>query len=243
MPLIGILFFLILFCAGLIYGIYRILGKQAAQAADRFSSLSEEYEKKKAEAKKMTEEAEQNAEKLVLTAQNECEKIKVQTAEEAQQTRLSAVQEARAEAERIVNDAIKARDGIRTELEAQLHDRAIESACDLFYTVFPEALRLEIHHYWLNQLLDSGLDALEKFESREKSQEVSVESAFELTEAEREKIRVSIQDKVQTQLSLREKVNPRLVGGLRLTVGHLVLEASLVSNLKEAARDAQNTHG
>ena len=112
MPLAGMLVFLILFCGGLIYGIYRILGRQAAQAADRFADLSEEIEKKKADVRKIIQEAELNAEKIISAAQQECEKQKSQVLEESQQTRLAAVKEARAEAERIVSDAVKAREGM-----------------------------------------------------------------------------------------------------------------------------------
>ncbi len=243
MPLIGMLIFLVLFFGALIYGIYRLLGKQASQAADRFANLSEEFENKKAEVKKITHEAEQNAEKLITAAQNECEKLRAQTAEDNQQLRLTAVKDARAEAERIVSDAIKARDGIRIELEGQLHTRAVESACDLVLSVFPEPLRLDIHRYWLNELLEHGLEALDRFDSREKINEISVESAFPLSDSERAKILSCVEKKVKLELKLSEQVNARLVGGLRLKLGHLVLEASLISNLTEAARHAKNTRG
>lgn len=243
MPLFGMLIFLVLFCGGLIYGIYRLLGKQATQAADRFASLSEEIENKKSEVKKMIRDAELNAGRLTAAAQNECEKLKSQTMEENQQLRLNAVKEARTEAERIVNDAIKARDGIRIELEGQLHVRAVDSACDLVLNVFPEALRLDIHRYWLNELLDHGLEALDRFDSREKIKEISVESAFPLSEEERAKILSCVEKKVKLELQLKEQVDSRLVGGLRLKLGHLVLEASLISNLTEAARHAKNPVG
>ena len=54
MTFVGMLVFLMLFCGGLMYGMYRVLGKQATQAADRFSTMSEDFEKKKAELKKLT---------------------------------------------------------------------------------------------------------------------------------------------------------------------------------------------
>lgn len=240
MPFVGMLVLLVVFCGGLIYVMYRVLGSQATQTADRFASLSEEYEDKKAALKKLTQETELKAEQMIAAAQRECEKLKTQTQEELQATRLKSIQETRHEAERIVSDAMKARDATRLELLGEMHGKTIDAACQLLLTVFPLALRQEVHNYWLNELLEQGLQAIDQFESREEIKEVEVISAFPLSQAHRDKILKGIQSKINAEVALKEKVNSDFVAGLRMTLGHLVLEGSLASKLREAALHAKN---
>ncbi len=240
MPFIGMLILLVIFCGGLIYVMYRVLGTQATQASDRFSALSEEFEKKKAELKKLTQETELKAEQMIVAAQQECEKLKTQTAEEIQTSRLKSIQETRHEAERIVSDAMKARDATRLELMEEMHGKTIEAACKLVLTIFPPALRQDVHNYWLNELLAQGLQALDRFESREEIKTVEVVSAFPLSAEHREKILKGIQGKIKSEVVLNEKTDESLVAGLRMMLGHLVLEGSLASKLGEAALHAKN---
>lgn len=240
MPFMGMLVFLVLFCGALMYGMYRVLGKQATQAADRFSTMSEDFEKKKADLKKLTQETERKAEQLISAAQKECDQLRSKAAEEVQATRMKTIQETRHEAERIVSDAMKARDAMKLELVEEMHVKTIEAACQLVLTIFPVQLRQDVHDYWLNELLEQGLQALDRFESREEIKAVEVVSAFPLDDAHREKILKSIQKKINTEIKLVESVNPDLVAGLRMTLGHLVLEGSLAEKLKEAALHAKN---
>lgn len=242
MPFMGMLVFLVLFCGALMYGMYRVLGKQATQAADRFSTMSDDFEKKKAELKKLTQDTELKAAQLIAAAQLECDQLRSQSTEEIQSSRLKIVQEARHEGERIVSDAMKARDAMRLELVEEMHAKTIDAACQLILTMFPLELRQDVHDYWLNELLEHGLEALDRFESREDMKAVEVLSAFPLSETHREKILKSIQKKINTELKLIEKVSPDLVAGLRMTLGHLVLEGSLSEKLKGAALNAKNHH-
>ena len=151
MSFVGMLVFLVLFCGGLMYGMYRVLGKQAAQEADRFSTMSEDFEKKKAELKKLTQEAEAKATALIRTTQQECEKLRAKTAEELQAARLKSIQETRQEGERIVQDAIKTRDAMRQELAEQMHGKTIDAASRLVLAVLPLKLRQDVHAYWLDE--------------------------------------------------------------------------------------------
>lgn len=242
MPLMGMLVLLVLFCGALMYGMYRILGKQAAQAADRFSTMNEEFERKKAELKKLTQETEANAQRMIAAAQVECQKLKAQTYEDLEQTRLKSIQETRQEAERIVGDAMKARDAMRLELMQEIQTRTIDAACELVREMFPVALREEVHQFWINELIAQGLAALDQFSSREEIKSVEVLSAFPLSTEHREKILWTVQKKVHTEARLDEKVLPELIAGMRLTLGHLVLEGTLSSKLKEAALHAKNQH-
>lgn len=242
MPFIGMLLFLVLFCGGIMYALYRILGTQATQAADRFSTMNEDFENKKAELKKLTQAAELKAQQMISAAQIECDSLRSKNSEDIQAARLKTVQEARHEGERIVSDAMKARDAMRLELVGEMHGKTIEAACELIITMFPQKLRQDIHDYWVNELIEEGLKALDQFASRENIQAVEVQCAFPLSEDHRDKILKCIEKKISAEIKMIEKVNPDLVAGLRLTLGHLVLEGSLAEKLKEAALHAKNKY-
>ncbi len=233
---------MIIFCGGLIYVMYRVLGTQATQATDRFSTMSEDFERKKSEIKKLTQESELKAEKLLMSTQQECEKLKSVALEESQQMRLKEVQDARKEAERIVTEAMKARESMKLELVEQMHGKTIDAAHQLVLRVFPVKLRKDIHDYWIQELLEHGLQALDRFDSREEIKTVEIESAFPLDDHHRKKVLDAIKRKLNADITLKEKVHSDLVAGLRMNLGHLVLEGSLAARLKEAAVDVKNNH-
>jgi len=241
MPFFGMVLFLVIFCGGLLFVMYRILGKQATQATDRFTQMSEDFDQKKSQLKKMEQEAELKADKLVMAAQQESERLKSKAVEETQQLRQEKINESRKDAERIVNDAMKARDAMKLELVEQMHGKTIDAACQLVLNVFPEKLRQDIHIYWVNELLEHGLEALDRFETREEVEAVEIEIAFPLSADHREKIMKAIKHRIHADIILKEKLNPELVAGLRMNLGHLVLEGSLAARLKEAAIHVKNT--
>lgn len=240
MPFAGLLIFLLLFCGALIWVMYRVLGSQANQATERLMGLSSDYEKRMAELKKLAQDNELKASKLVSDAQLEAERVKKQAVDDAEQNREKLLSQARIEAERIVKDAVKAREAFRQELAAEMQKKTIVLASRLVLEVLPVQARMKVHEYWLEELLEKGLAALDSFESHEKIETVEVLTAFALDDGQRKKIIEGISRRLGASIPLSEKVSEDLVAGLRITLGHLVLEGTLDLKLKEAVQHAEH---
>lgn len=224
---------------GLVIVLRRLMGRHATTATAHLQGLSQEYVKKHDELKKRLEETERHYQEQVLKAQEEAHQVIAEAMKEAESAKQQVLDQAHQEAERIIQQAARAREALKQELIQSMDAKAIERACELLQAVLPQVLREATHSQWLTELITNGLIAVERLETREPVREATVVSAFPLSEAQRTLLRQRLQKALGASVTLQETVDPTLVAGLVITVGHLVLDGSLASKLREATRQAQ----
>lgn len=238
MPVYGYLIFLALFCGGLLFIMYRVIGSQATQATDHLMDLNRDYEKKKEELLKMQEETRQQTQQLLDAARQDAEKIRQEATEEIAARQHQAMEEARGEAERVVANANENRQALRQEILQELKSKSAGEALKLFLHVLPEPVRLAAHHYWVKALLDGGLSEVHAMKSHESFTSVHITTAFALDEDERRALNAALEKALGQPYPLEETVDAGLVAGLTLKLGHKILEGSLIAKLREAALHA-----
>jgi F-type H+-transporting ATPase subunit delta len=70
-----------------------------------------------------------------------------------------------------------------------------------------------------------------------------VVSAFPLSAAQRQALTRWLSERIGRDITLSEQVDERLVAGLTITLGSLVLDGSLASKVRQAARRAHHASG
>ncbi|MBI3011392.1 MAG: F0F1 ATP synthase subunit delta [Candidatus Omnitrophica bacterium] len=225
---------------GLAVLLRRVMGRHATKATAHLQGLSQDYLRKQEELKKRLEEAERLYQEQLAKAQEEAHQLKTQARQEAEAARQQVVEQARQEAERIVQQAVQAREALQRELAQAMEAKAVERACELIQDILPRELREAAHTPWLDELITNGLITVERLESREQIREARAVSAFPLTSAQRKRLLERLQELLGSPVTLQESVDPHLLAGLTITIGHLVLDGSLSSKLREAVRHAQD---
>lgn len=224
----------------LVVGLRRILSRNLTNAAAHLQGLNAEYLRRHEELKQRTEQAERQYGEQTVKAKTESEHILQQARQEAESLRAKTLEDARQESERIVQQGIQSRDAIRTELEESMERRAIERACELLQTTLPTRVRQEIQSGWLEELLRDGLGQLDRLKThQEDAREARVVSALPLADGQREALRRRLREAVGREIAVQEETDQRLVAGMTITVGSLILDGSLFSRIQQAAREAQ----
>ena len=241
MSIIQLLIFQVIIFIGLVVIVRHLMGRHATTATAHLQGLTQDYLKKQEEMKKRLEDAERHYQELLAKAQHESQELKNQAIKEMDEKRQKLLEEARQEAERIVKQAVSAKDSLYRELQSSLEKQAVEKACELIQAVLPGELQEETHIRWLDQVLENGMLHMEHLEMPEPVEEVHVVSARPLTAAQKGKLLGKLRTSLGYPVTLQEKVDPKIIAGLTITLGHLVLDGSLVSKLQEAARHAQNS--
>lgn len=231
--LLGIIF------VGLIVIMQKIMGQHVTTATSHLKGLSQDYLKRQQDLKERLEGAQQEYQAQLLKGQQEARQIQSQAAQEAEAAKERLLNETRQEAERIVQQAMQAREALQHELVRAMESKAIERACELIERVLPDVLQKSIHTEWLDELLTHGLVHAEHLKIREDVKEACVTSAFPLNPSQHELLLDKLQVAVGHSVLLEEKVDPHLIAGLIITMGHWVLDAALSSKIREAARHAQ----
>jgi len=241
MPFVGFFVFLGLIFVALLLLMAKLLGRQANQATEHLTDMNQDVLRKKDELRKLEEEAQTKANQQLDEAYEEADKIKKRAVDEGEERKIKIVEESRIEGEKIVREAMEARDAHLQELRDQMEGRAIELACDLVRKIMSTSLRADIHSKWIDELIDKGLKQLHDIPSTEQIKEASVVSAYPLTEEQKGKLCANLKEVLGKEITVTETVDADIVAGLTINLGHLVIDGSFASKLKEAALHAQTT--
>lgn len=225
---------------GLVILLRRILSQNMLSAASHLQGLSAEYTRRHEELKRQVKEAERQYQEQLEKARIESAEMMTQAKQEAESTKMRTLSEARSESEQIIKQAMESSSGLKSEFEERVNRRAIQRAAELVQQVLPGALRKEMQSQWLDDLLKDGLSQVKQLALQEDIQEVRVASAFGLSEPQRRVLSSHLKEYLGREISIVEKVDERLVAGLIISVGNLVLDGSLQSKIRGAVRDAQS---
>ena len=221
---------------GLVMALRALLSRNVTSAAAHLQDLSAEYTRRQDELKRRLEESERQYQELMSRAKTEAEQLVSEAKQEAESARAKRLEDTRQESERIIQQAMASRDALRKELEREIDARAVERACELLRGAMPDALRQDIQQRSLEQLSHDGFDELERLRGQEGISEAQVVAATPLTEEQRRRLRAKLKEHLGRDLSLQESTDDRLVAGLVITVGSLVLDGSLASRIRRAIR-------
>jgi len=219
----------------------RILSRNLTDATAHLQSLSAGYARRHDELKQRLAEAEQQYREQMTRAKTEAEQLIQQARQEAEASKARLLEEAHTESERIVHQGLQTQEALRKEVEQRIESRAIERACELIHETLPNQLRRDIQSHWLDELVKNGLPQLDRMQAVEPIREARVVSAFPLGAAQRQALRQWLKERLGREVALTEEVDERLVAGLKISLGSLVLDGSLASKVQQAARRAQNS--
>jgi len=179
--------------------------------------------------------------------------------ERARAERLAEVERGKAEAREIIENAKKEVDNLKAraavESKAEGHDitsRAQQDAEKFKQSILAElgkqslALSMQMIQYTLTssgkenlqqQMIDEIIGEIKDL-TKDKftviSDKVKVASAFPLNEAERQNLKNTLSEKLDTPVVLEEKIEPDLVAGLIIEIGALIIDGSLKNSLSRA---------
>jgi len=240
MPFLGFIIFQILFVAVLFVVMIQIWGRQTKNATEHLTGLNEDYLKKRDEVRRLTQEAEVQSRQLLETSQKEAAAQRRTTLEEADNLKNQIVSQARKEGEIIVQEAMKARDGLLDEIHERAREMAVTEACKLLASILPETLCLQIHASFLAEAAQNEFKGITSLQVSEKLANVRIVSAYEL----QPEYLASLTSAVEKALGIATipvevSLDRSLIAGFRLHLGHMVIDSSLALKIKEAAQNAQ----
>jgi Skp family chaperone for outer membrane proteins len=239
MLMVSAIVFMALFFIALIFILRRVMTQNVLTATAHIEELNQEYETKEAELNKRLEEVKQKSEEILAKAQDEALKQKLQLIKEAEAQRDATLKQTRSQSEELIVQAQKSRDALLSEIDERISSEAVNKACELIQDILPEQFRLDVHSHWVGDLINSGLSGLKTLHIPEEVRDVKITSAFSLTDAQRKAIFFALKEALGKELKFSEEVSSKVVAGLIVTIGSLVLDGSLKNKIQERARSIQ----
>jgi len=238
MLIVSLIVFEVIFFFGLIFILQRIMSKNVTSATTHLEELSQEYALKEQEVNRQLEEAKQKSQELLTKAQEEAEGLKEQIIKEAEGERDKMINQARTQSEEIMQQADRSRQVLLSEINERVNQEAIERACELIQYTLPEHFKQDVHLHWVEELIESGFSNLERLNIPQGNPEVKIVSAFSLSDAQRKILFKKLKEKLGYDAAIKEEVDPKIVAGIIITIGSLVLDGSLKNKVQEKAKSA-----
>jgi F0F1-type ATP synthase delta subunit len=240
MLIFSLILLLVLLTAGMILMMRNIMNQNVIAATRHLDELSQDYLKKEEEVNRRLDETKQKCQEMLGVAQQEAEKLREETRKEIEEEKEKVLNQARTQGESVVQQAEKSRQLLLAEINDRIDKEAINKACELIQNTLPERFKQDVHGHWVEELIKEGFGHLKNLRIPEDIQEVKISSAFVLAEEERKTLHKKIKEALGRDCGFKEEVDPRVVAGLVITIGSLVLDGSLKNKIQEQAKSAQH---
>jgi F-type H+-transporting ATPase subunit b len=236
--LLGILIFVQVFIfVFLVIILRRLLTRNITSATAHLDELSQDYVKKQEEVQNRLEEVKRMYQQRLAEAKEEAEKLKADIIKQADEEKGKIIKNARLQSEDIIRQAEKARQNLILDIEKKVKIQAIEVATSLIGKVLSEEVRRNIHSYLIREFLNGNMDSLQHAEGIKDISEVKVASSFPLTEEESSSIYRRLREEGGKNFEFVQSIDDSLIAGIVVTIGRLVLDASLKWKIREKAKE------
>jgi F0F1-type ATP synthase delta subunit len=236
MLIVSLVLLQIIIFGGLIFILRKVLNQNVILATKHLDELNQDYSKKEQEIQKRLEDLKQKTHEILSKAQAEAQRLKETTTKQVEAEKDDILSKARAKGEEMMKQADKARQILLSEIDERIAKEAVGKACELTQYVLPDEFKQIVHTHWVNELIKSGFDQLERLSVEEDVREISVKSAFDLDEEQRKLLSKKIKEVLSRDIALKETVDPNMVAGVIITIGSLVLDGSFKNKIQEQAK-------
>lgn len=220
---------------GLILFLRYMLTRNIHKATGRLEELSKDYALKQEEINKRLKEAQDEGQNIVMKERQEAEEMKRKVLAEAEAAKEKIIEEARQKAKEITEKAQRNSEFLKREIEQRIEARAVQKASELLAHALPETLLQEIHHLMMNESTKGEFE-LKRLNLPEDIHDAKILSAFPLTHQEQADLHERLKKRVNGHVSFQEQVDPGLMAGFVITIGSIVIDASLRNKIQKAAK-------
>ncbi len=231
----------VIFFIGLVLVLRKILISSSFNETKRLQNLNEENSRKAQELNAKIADAESEYREKMLKTDEEIRMMKAKTKKEIEDLKEAIIAKGKAEGDRIVTQALNARDEIRAEIEEQMTERAIGVSRKIFAKVLTSEEQRPIHDGLLANVF-SEVEKIDKdrFEGVDMddapSYTVQVKTAHFMTAEQKEILEKILSSKLEKNIILEESIDKDILAGIVIALGSFVIDGSFVERFNKAAQ-------
>lgn len=236
MVIVPLIILLVLVFAVMVAVFQKIMKENVVLATRHLEELSQDYTKKEKEINMQLEETKQKCDQLLVQAQEETVREKEKIIKEADSEKTNIIEHARQQAQDMIEQADKSRKLLLAEISERVSKEASEKACELIENNLSEEIKRQLHQYWAEELISGGFSELARLRTPEDVKEIRIVSAFELSQTQRKLLSKKLKDVLGYEVTPKEETDQKLVAGIIIYIGNLVLDGSLKNKIEEQSK-------
>jgi ATP synthase F1 delta subunit len=200
-------------------------------ALDRLNTLHEENLAKEEELNEELKRAKEESEAQIEKGKQEAEIIIEDSKREAVRIRLALEEEAKVQAAKIVAlgkvEAEKMKEGLVKDIQGQ----SVELASRMISELLIEADKVALQYQFANEIIEE-ISRLPKEQFSVQSKNIKVTSSYPLLDRQRDELKKVLGEKLAGAFELKEQIDAKLIGGLILDIGGMVIDGTLKNKLQ-----------
>lgn len=216
---------------GIIFLLRFLFARNLKSALDRLNVLHEENLAKEEELKEELRRAKEEGQAQIQQGKDEAEKIIEEAGKEAQRVRMNMEALAREQAEKIINDGKIDVEKFRVSAVKDIQAQSIELASRMIAELLTETDKIALQYEFANGIIEE-ISHLPKGQFNVEGNKVKVVSSFLLLDRQRDELKRVLAEKVGKEIELNEQIDPKLIGGLTVELGGMVIDGTLKNKLQ-----------
>lgn len=219
----------------------KLLYSETGKALRRLQWLNRENETKAQELCNKMQKAERECQQKIRQAEEEIMRFKNVAKTETEHLRAKILEGAKKDSEKIIAQAEKIKDDMRSEIAVEMDVKALYFGCELLQKIFDE----EVLNYIHNRLITQIIIAIEKLDFEQVEQGVSCVEVFSPYPlgSKGQELKGIFSLKTKREINLVEKIDEKLIAGIVVKIGNLLLDGSISNKLEEARQDLKRSIG
>ena len=224
----------------MLYGLKRVLLRDTLNAVHRLRDAEAELGKKEDAVRRKIEENESEVRRKAAEAQEVIARTKEAADKELTRMRESLLEESKKERDRLMAEAVRGKDKMRQELVHELDAKAMDYAGHVYELVFSDKIGDALNRVFLDELL-GALEEVDGSSITVEATQTEVECSHPLDAQQKERLKDIVARKFNLQLPIVEKVTPGLIVGVKIKLGSLEIDGSLLNRFREAVEELKKS--
>lgn len=237
--MIEILIIQILTFVGLALMLRWMFYQNVTAALRRMQFIQQENSKREQEITNRVSVVEADCQKKIREAEERAKKIFIEAKAKAEEARGEIIREARMEGQRVIQDSQDRREEIRYELEKEIDTKVTHLVSEAIRYALASKIEQRVHEQMVNDLLEE-IKGLDSGRLHSEATEAQVITSQALTVPQRKDLTEILGQKLGTPIPVKESVDPKIIAGMIVQIGSLVLDGSLRNTLQEAIAHVRN---
>jgi len=227
---------------GLALVLRKVLMKSSYSETRRLQQLNEENAQKARELTGKIADAENEYREKMAKAEEEIIEMKARAKKEVEEIKEIVIAKGKTESDRIVAQALGAKEEIRLEIEEQMQEKVV----DFSHKVFQKILNSEEQKLVHDGLLGNIFKELDKVE-KSRLQAVGQNEAFDgkaaiktsrpISAEHKKKLEAILSSKLGQKITVQETVEKKIMAGIVIALGSFIIDGSLSEQFKKAAQE------
>ncbi len=217
----------------IIFFMKKMVFTDTSSALIRLDRARERVKKQEQELEKKKKECEEECDAKRAKAAKEAEDILKEARERAEKESNDTLSRSKTKGEEIVQKAIDAKDKIRKDILKDIDIKTIDFSSRALDKVLQKKMGEKFNEYLAEDFIEEFKSTDAKYIGKD-VKSVEVISRYKLPAETLKRISKTINEKLKRDLKVLEKTDNKVLNGIVLKFGTLVIDGSLAANIKDA---------